>query len=211
MISSIIFFFILVLSANAGTITIYNAPYTYQSDIVDYATTNTFIIGIPPEVKLSAKAKPSTKVKLSGYIKNKKQSLKSRRYPSLPAAFQGFNGSLVKNILIRSMGIKEKPVSKSLILTIYYPLNVYKLTSRQEALLISKLARYKNKKLYIEGYTDCSGSREYNNKLAQKRADTVILFLKKHGYKAVKIPSYGNYHTLKAAKLSRRTEVYAER
>ena len=104
-----------------------------------------------------------------------------------------------------------KNTKKTLILTLYYPLNIYALTPEQKVFLLAKLRHFKDKKLYIEGYTDCRGSKKYNNTLAQKRAKTVVVFLNKHGFKSVGMPSFGKYHTLKTAKKSRRVEVYVEK
>ena len=91
---------------------------------------------------------------------------------------------------------------------VHYPIDVYTLTSDQEAHLLGKLQHYKNRLLYIEGFTDCTGSREYNDKLANNRAKTVAEFLKKHDFKVKVLPSYGKYHTLRTDEESRRTVIY---
>ena len=209
----------LSLNAYAGTLTVYSTPYTYHSSVVSYAQANQFVIG-----KYSKKG-----------IKKAAKPVISRGSPPLPTAVHRFSvnsyslNDMIKYLILKRVANMEgraavqhrpspphrKRVKKSnqkvLILTLHYPINVYTLTRRQKAILLSKLKPFKNKKIYVEGYTDCSGTKRYNDWLANKRAKTVVSFLRKLGYSAVELPSYGKYHTLKTAEESRRVEIYVEK
>ncbi|AEA33615.1 OmpA family protein [Hippea maritima] len=227
-----VFVFLLsfVVNANAkGVFTVYSEPYTYPSTpIVNYAQNNQFLMGKWKAVKgaRSLGGEKDRKVHSSVRLIDSRGS-----FPSLPTAVHRLNqktyslNDMIKLVILkrvsRSAKIKKSnnrtnvanvtTAKKTLILTLYYPLDIYTLTPRQKVLLISKLKSYKSKKLYVEGYTDCAGSREYNNVLARKRAENVAQFLNRHGFNAVVLPSFGKYHTLKTAKESRRVEIYVEK
>lgn len=198
---SIIILFMTLLAFNAHTATIYSTPYTYNANIVRYAQTNQFVIGVPP--------KQNTKL------------INSRGRPLLPTAVHRIGSTTLNNLLkyaiLQRVSETEghvKPqrhLKKVVAYVLHYPLNAYALTTKQKVSLLSKLKPFKGKRLYVEGYTDCSGSKKYNNKLAKQRAEAVVAFLNKHGFKATELPSYGKYHTLKTAKKSRRVEVYVEK
>ncbi len=207
---------VLSLNAHAGAFTIYSIPYTYRSDIVSYAQTDQFVMG--------------------RYYRTPVRPVNSRGRPPLPTAVRRPNrytrftlNDVIKYMILRRVaGIEgrakawhspslshQKWISKdhqrTLILTLHYPINVYTLTPQQKVSLLAKLRLFKDKKLYVEGYTDCSGTKAYNDKLAKLRAEAVVKFLNKHGFKAVELTSYGKYHTLKTAKQSRRVEIYVEK
>ena len=212
---------VLSLNAHAETFTIYSIPYTYHSDIVSYAQTDQFVMG--------------------RYYRTPVKPVNSRGLPPLPTAVHRFNQSrftlndMIKYMILRRVagieGRSRTPVrrrsavvnkslvigsiviqhSKFRILTLHYPLNVYTLTPQQKVLLIAKLRPFKGRKLYVEGYTDYSGTKKYNDWLAKERAEAVVAFLNRHGFKAVELPSYGKYRMLKTAQESRRVEVYVEK
>lgn len=56
---------------------------------------------------------------------------------------------------------------------------------------LAKLAKENNVKLYVEGHADSSGPLEFNNRLAQKRADRVKAYLVKKGMKADMVDAVG--------------------
>ena len=198
---SVIVLFMTLLTFNAHAVTVYNTPYTYAANIVRYAQTYQFVIGTPP--------------------KQKARLVNSRGYPLLPTAVHRTGSTTLNNLLKLAIlqrvaetegHIKPQHHSETVVACVlHYPLNVYVLTAKQKVLLLSKLRPFKGRKLYVEGYTDCKGGKKYNDKLANQRAEAVVAFLNEHGFKAVKLPSYGKYDTLKTAKQSRRVEVYVEK
>ncbi len=214
---------VLSLNAHAGQVLIYNAPYTYSPDIVKYAQSNQFIIGkyhkhnIKP---VNSRGLPPLPTAVRRFNIAHHQSPVTIHQPlttihhSLTTNHHSLS-SMIKHIILREAisrnGVYKQNKPKTLVLTLYYPLNIYALTPKQKVFLLAGLRHFKGEKLYIEGYTDCSGTKKYNNKLADKRAKAVVGFLNKHGFKAVKMPSFGKYHTLKTAKESRRVEIYAKK
>ena len=239
----VLFLTFLSLNAHAGVLTIYNTPYTYNANVVNYAQSNQFIIGKPkPTDRVHADTKlvePYQRVwhRLGSGSSDRRtvKPVNSRGRPPLPTAVHRFNvarhqtpianhhslSSMIKYMILKKVmrvenrsraGVHQrKDAKKTLVLTLHYPLNVYALTPGQKVFLLAKLRHFKDKKLYVEGYTDLKGSKKYNNHLARDRAKTVVAFLNKHGFKAVEMPSFGKYHILKTAKKSRRVEIYAKK
>ena len=224
----------LSLNTYAGTLTIYSTPYTYHSDIVNYAQTDQFVIGktnhkkaAKPIISRGSPPLPTAVHRFSTNIYSLNAMIKYlvlKRVASMEGRSRTpvrhrpavVNKSLVVRQIVNGYqlnGYSQSSIhnSKFLILTLHYPINVYTLTLKQKAVLLSKLKPFKDKKLYIEGYTDCIGTKKYNDRLARERAKAVVVFLKKHGYKAVELPSFGKYHTLKTAEESRRVEIYVEK
>ncbi len=202
---SFIFIIITVLflnaHAHAGILTIYNTPYKYNSNLVNYIRTEQFVIG---EYKPASPAN-------------------SHRVSPLPATVGRTNvantfNNMLKNTMLKNINraqgennLMQSRNNLTNVLTLHYPLNVYSLNTNQKLSLITRLISYKNEILFIEGYTDCSGTRSYNDMLAHERAETVANFLVQHGYKVAQLPSYGKYHTLKTASESRRIAIYVEK
>ena len=81
-----------------------------------------------------------------------------------------------------------KPVSDT---TVLFAFNKAELTRKDKQALDEFAAQFQNQKHYIiqvEGYTDSTGSADYNYQLSQRRADAVIQYMaQKHGVPAYKI------------------------
>jgi len=112
-------------------------------------------------------------------------------------------------------GEKEIPNSPPLAV-VEFDFDSSKLRADAKLKLIDALPLLKGKKLEIHGYTDNVGGKPYNNKLGQKRADAVLLFIKSgevadsmsaygHGLCCYKVPN----DTEEQRATNRRVEVYA--
>ena len=211
------------ISSISHALGIYQESFTYRNTpIVSYATTEQFVIekgGLSHGCRSLRRLSPPAPIRKS--IKRHPLSLQT---PKTPASL--FSGGSVKSLLVASLRmhgvkfgtgriVKQKRKRKRRrvsgmreVTVIHYPAGEYTLTDEQKTHLIGSLQKYKNRLLYIEGFTDCNGSREYNDKLAENRAEAVASFLKKHGFKVRVMPSYGKYHTLRTDEDSRRTVVY---
>src|SRR5690606_25650094 len=75
-----------------------------------------------------------------------------------------------------------------------FPIDSYTLTvnSKDELNdLVKTLKRKKNKKIRIDGYTDNTGTVEYNNKLSINRANSVKEYLENQGIDASRMTTKG--------------------
>lgn len=122
-------------------------------------------------------------------------------------------GLVMKNYLTKTATVKhpmkQKKNSKmKMISEVYFAFDSFNLTKEAKHKLGRIMNWYKNQTLLVEGYTDCAGSRNYNTRLARKRAESAAEYLKKHGMKVNVLKSMGSYNTKKSADLSRRVEVY---
>lgn len=206
----------LLITANAYSIGIYQENYTYPaSTIVNIATTDQFVIDKENRLFHGCRSfsRPSPPAPSAQPTPMKKPA-QSLRLQSL------FLGNGIKSILMGTLkqhGVEFNQPTKTktkgskemkAVATVHFPINVYTLTDEQKAHLLGELQHYKNRLLYIEGFTDCTGSREYNDNLANDRAKSVADFLKKHGFKVKAMQSWGKYQTLKTDKASRRAVIY---
>ena len=193
--------------SNVFALGVYQERYTYpDTPVVRYATTSQFLI------------------EKGGFSYGCRSLMGGRPSPPAPVRESRMNVNLsslivksfIAKVLSRYEGHKEKTkkakngkgVSMKEVAVVHYPIDVYTLTDKQESELIGELQKYKNRLLYVEGFTDCSGTRAYNNELANERAKSVAGFLKKHGFRVKTLPSWGKYQTLKTDEASRRTVVY---
>lgn len=106
-----------------------------------------------------------------------------------------------------SRGTNEEPL-----ITVYFELDSYKLTSDSKKQLLEFFRKSQNlKKLKIVGHTDESGSDEYNFNLSKKRAETIVSYLKKNKLTKAKlsIEAKGkNFPKSANHELNRRVEIY---
>ena len=119
----------------------------------------------------------------------------------------------IKKIILNPAKVGEKMQLSN----VFYETDSWKL--KKESLseldnLVSLLSENKNLVMEIGGYTDSTGSDEYNNVLSEKRALTVVNYLIKQGISSDRLKSkgYGNTSplgdnvTIEGRKLNRRTE-----
>jgi outer membrane protein OmpA-like peptidoglycan-associated protein len=57
--------------------------------------------------------------------------------------------------------------------------------------LITFLNEYPNRTVMIEGYTDSVGSEDYNQRLSQRRADSVKTYLVAQGIRSIRLAASG--------------------
>lgn len=175
------------LPMNAAVLEVYETRYAYKpQEISKFTETDQFVIGRPLQVK----------VKLTKNIKN------TNTAPNSILKLAVLSG--VKKYI----GEKTKPhaFQRRILAVVHYPLNAYLLTKKDKEHLMKKLKNYKGI-LYVRGFTDCSGSKKYNDILAEKRAEEVSNFLRKHGFRVVVLKSIGKCCTLETADESRRVEI----
>lgn len=120
----------------------------------------------------------------------------------------------LKNIYLRPLKIGEK----MLLSNVFYEIDSWQLRKESVAEL-NKLADLlkENKELVVEigGYTDSTGSAEHNLILSEKRAISVVNYLRENGISSNRLTykgygtafPIGNNVTLEGRKLNRRTEV----
>lgn len=120
----------------------------------------------------------------------------------------------LKNIYLRPMKIGEK----MLLSNVFYEIDSWQLKKESVAEL-NKLADLlkENKELVVEigGYTDSTGSAEHNLVLSEKRAISVVNYLRENGISSDRLTykgygtafPIGDNVTLEGRKLNRRTEV----
>lgn len=88
------------------------------------------------------------------------------------------------------------PQSKSVDLVIQFDLDSAKLKPDSMPLLTSLVEAMKNDRLAaisfkVEGHTDAQGSEQYNLKLSQRRAESVMAYLTSHGVDKSRLTSEG--------------------
>jgi outer membrane protein OmpA-like peptidoglycan-associated protein len=119
---------------------------------------------------------------------------------------------VVKNYITKTVpvkrSVKQKNGKMKEILEVYFAFDSSDLTEEAKHKLDIIINQYNDRTFFVEGYTDSVGSRDYNIKLAQKRAESVAEYLKKRGMKVNILKSIGSYSTKKSDALSRRAEVY---
>ncbi len=109
--------------------------------------------------------------------------------------------------------VKEETKEKQeLKLTVHFDFDSYKLKPQAKEILLSHLDELKRaQKIEIYGYTCDIGTKQYNLKLSQKRAEAVAEFLKTHGVKVDHVEGKGECcFVSKDRRLNRRAEVIAK-
>lgn len=109
---------------------------------------------------------------------------------------------------------REVSVSDSVV--VYFPFDSAKLTDKERKKLdffLQKVNRHKNYRVKVTGFTDKAGSKEYNDKLALKRAKAVASYLKsKNGKLKVSVLGFGKCcYVSEKDEENRRAEVNAEK
>jgi outer membrane protein OmpA-like peptidoglycan-associated protein len=93
------------------------------------------------------------------------------------------------------MAAPSAPTAPIAVYTVYFDhdsskLDATAMTLNQE--IVDKILADKTKTVMVNGYTDRSGDREYNRKLAERRAAAVVALLEKSGIKsAINFESFG--------------------
>ena len=114
-------------------------------------------------------------------------------------------GEMVKKNLLKTISAKEAKAPKSeppKTLAIYFPFNSSRISETDEKRLFQFIAERGDlsmgdpdsehyMKLYVTGYTDSKGSKQYNEVLAGKRALGVAKVLKKREYNNVIVEAKG--------------------
>ena len=121
--------------------------------------------------------------------------------------------------LIKRIGLSPaKPGEKMLLSNVFYEIDSWELKKESKAELnnLSDMLAY-NKDLIVEigGYTDSTGTDEYNQLLSEKRALSVVNYLVDKGISSdrLKYKGYGNSSpigdnvTREGRRINRRTEV----
>lgn len=114
-------------------------------------------------------------------------------------------GEMVKKAILESISVKEAQAAKPEVpksLTIYFPFNSSSISEADEKRLFKFIADQGDlalgdsdgehyMKLFVAGYTDSKGSKNYNQVLALKRARAVEKVLKKREYNNVFVEAKG--------------------
>ncbi|WP_029523617.1 OmpA family protein [Persephonella sp. KM09-Lau-8] len=109
-----------------------------------------------------------------------------------------------------------RKISVSDAVVVYFPFDSAKLTDKERKkldLFLRKITKHRNYRVKITGFTDKVGTKEYNDKLALKRAKAVASYLKsKNKRLKVSVSGFGKccYVSEKDEK-NRRAEVNAEK
>lgn len=109
-----------------------------------------------------------------------------------------------------------RKVSVSDSVVVYFPFDSAKLTNKERKkldLFLQKVNKHKDYRVKVSGFTDKTGSKEYNDKLALKRAEAVASYLKSKNEKLkVSVSGFGKccYVSPKDEE-NRRAEINAEK
>ncbi|MEC9492020.1 OmpA family protein [Flexistipes sp.] len=121
----------------------------------------------------------------------------------------GTDKDLSKNEAVKADNKTLADEQKNLLATVYFAFDEYNISPEGYEKLKGIVLKYKDKNkptLKITGYTDCVGSKEYNNMLALKRAMTVAGYFKTKGFDTT-VEGKGDCCFKRTEGLSRRAEV----
>ncbi len=65
--------------------------------------------------------------------------------------------------------------------SVYFAFDIYKLSAKNKSALMQLIPQLKSGKIILKGYTDFVGDSDYNQKLSEKRVNTVKAFLTSNG------------------------------
>ncbi len=124
-------------------------------------------------------------------------------------------GLAMRNYLMKKIPVKRpKPKAVSecsnlkVILEVYFAFDSYDLTKEARDKLNTVIKQYQGQTLFVKGYTDHVGSKKYNVKLADKRANSVAEYLKKHGIKVEVLENASAFGVSKLDSLNRCVKIY---
>ena len=133
------------------------------------------------------KRKPNTAAKAQAmfdcWIQEQEENFQPKH---IAACKNAFDAALKKLEERPKMKAKPKPKMRAVKLVIYFAHDSAKLDKAGTA-TVQKAAGMKSKNLLVSGHTDTSGSKAYNAKLAEKRANVVANGLRANGVKDHKI------------------------
>jgi len=102
---------------------------------------------------------------------------------------------MVSDTLHKYIGIKRIPLGPIIIKNIYYPFDKAYLTPESQKTIDTTLFRFLNENpttiVEVSSHTDSKGSDEYNVKLSQKRAESVVVYLTSKGIQADRLQAKG--------------------
>lgn len=99
--------------------------------------------------------------------------------------------SMLSGTLLNDILLEETYLEK---LTVFFTYDKWDL--RQEYVknmnkLVRSLGRFRNATIYVGAHADAQGSQEYNKRLSDKRAETIVAFLKGKGIEIKRIEAFG--------------------
>lgn len=133
-------------------------------------------------------------------VKQKRKDSKNQRITTNQGNANQKNGSETK---------EESAEDNKAIATVFFAFDEYNISPEGYEKLKDIVLDYEDNKkpaLKITGYTDCVGSKQYNDMLALKRAMTVAGYLQRHGFDTA-VEGKGDCCFKKTEELSRRAEV----
>ncbi|GEM_PF-4535820 len=195
---------IVIIAQNIGRASVIAyIPYHAKTDVVTFKTTDQFVIcdNCKPQTIIYANYKNTQQFSILHAMLNSAGKSILRR---IKKSF----GQLPAPVILRKnqvVSINNKPANSQTRLNIYFPFDSYQI-NRAGKKLLDEFAKT-SKEATVEGFTDCTGSHQYNDILAKKRAESVASYLRKKGVKVLVKTSYGKYLTEKSDKASRRAIV----
>jgi len=203
----LIYITVIAVTQNIGkaSVIVY-MPYHAKTDVAKFKTTNQFVIcdNCKPQTIVYANYKNVQQYSILHAMSNSaKKSILSNVNKLLHHSLTA-HPAVLQDASHYTQDTQAK-------LNIYFDFDSYKINNKEKQLLDKFAQTNKNKKVTVEGFTDCTGSRSYNNTLAAKRAETVAKYLRRKGVKVTVKTSYGKYLTEKSDKASRRTIIIAKK
>jgi len=183
-------------------------PYTYSLETVcKWVSADQFVICDkckPVECDLKEAIQEAHKASIMQDLHTPRQS-----------GLNSLMGLAIKNYFVKKIPAKyPKPKTVSecsnpkVILEVYFAFDSYSFTKEAKDKLNTAIKQYQGQTLFVKGYTDHIGSKKYNVKLADKRANSVAEYLKKHGIKVEVLENASAFGINKLDNLNRCVEIY---
>lgn len=180
-------------------------------------------VAVPMRADSLVDEKSSTTGSLNQVVQSAVQSIQSNKPESeknqsddvsVSLAKSTYNGQPISKSVEEKLRSKEAAIPEGKpVVTVYFDFNSSILTGKASTELLSALDKLKGKTLSIHGFTDWTGTYEYNAWLAQRRADRVSEYVSKvagssaafgHGLCCYT----GSNETLDGRAINRRVDIY---
>jgi outer membrane protein OmpA-like peptidoglycan-associated protein/tetratricopeptide (TPR) repeat protein len=105
------------------------------------------------------------------------------------------NASVKEDIVLKTQKVKTIPKENLIVRNIYYETDKYKLNAESKSIidhtLLKLLKEYPNLMLDVIAHTDDVGNNNYNQRLSQRRANSVVKYLEENGIEKRRLKAVG--------------------